>query len=76
MVTAGAPRSARPAKGCMYCWYVLTESLTDMHEEPAMQKSGSLKDIKAGAPAAMARLAADGQALRRSGALEKRTGIC
>lgn len=34
LVTAGAPSSALPANGCMYCWYVVTEALTPMQAEP------------------------------------------
>jgi hypothetical protein len=68
-VTAGAPSRARPAKGCMYCWYAVTDALTLMQAEPVKQTSGSLKDIRAGAPALMAVSAAVGQARSRLAAL-------
>lgn len=64
-VTAGAPSSALPASGCMYCLYVDTAVETFMQAEPEPQRSGSLKENKADEPAAIADVALAFQDSRR-----------
>lgn len=61
LVTAGAPRSALPAKGIMYFLYAATAELTSMQAEPSMQRSGSLNEKSAVEPESMANWAAAGQ---------------
>jgi len=69
LVIAGAPREALPAKGCIYLLNVATAVLIFMHADPSWQRSGSLKDINAVVPAAMADSAYAGHEAHRLASL-------